>query len=71
MLSNEVMASISQITGLSLDQMKRMDIYQEKEYIQSRNWKKLVYPTKRDARRSGRGNPLIARRRFRDIEFEK
>ena len=30
--------------------------------------KKVVYSLKRDSRKSGRGNPLLARKRFRTIE---
>jgi len=68
MLSKEVIASISRITGLSADEMLKMDIYHEFDYIQKRIGKKLTFSKKRDSRKLGRGNPLIARRRFRTIE---
>lgn len=41
MLSEKVLASIKSITGLSLEEMKKMDIYHEIEYVQKRqerNW---------------------------------
>lgn len=68
MLSEKVLASIKSITGLSLEEMKKMDIYHEIEYVQKKTGKKLVFSSQPDARRIGRGDPLIARHRFRTIE---
>lgn len=68
MLSEKVLASIKSITGLSLEEMKKMDIYHEIEYVQKKTGKKLVFPSQPDARKKGRGSPLIARHRFRTIE---
>lgn len=68
MLSEKVLASIKSITGLSLEEMKKMDIYHEIEYVQKKTGKKLVFSSQSDARKKGRGSPLIARHRFRTIE---
>lgn len=68
MLSEKVLASIKSITGLSLEEMKKMDIYHEIEYVQKKTGKKLVFSSQPDAREKGRGSPLIARHRFRTIE---
>ena len=71
MLSEKVLASIKSITGLSLEEMKKMDIYHEIEYVQyvqKKTGKKLVFSSQPDARKKGRGSPLIARHRFRTIE---
>lgn len=68
MLSEKVLASIKSITGLSLEEMKKMDIYHEIEYVQKKAGKKLVFSSQPDARKKGRGDLLIARHRFRTIE---
>ncbi len=68
MLSSKVLASIKNVTGLSSTDIKKMDVYHEVEYIQNKTGKKLVFSSKPDARRMGRGSPLVARRRFRSIE---
>lgn len=68
MLSDKIITSISRITGASSDQMLKMDIYHEIDHVQNHNGRKLVFSTKRDVRRLGRGNPLIARRKMRSIE---
>lgn len=68
MLSEKVLASIKSITGLSLEEMKKMDIYHEIEYVQKKTGKKLVFSSQPDARKKGRGSPLIACHRFRTIE---
>ncbi|MBO5559720.1 hypothetical protein [Ruminococcus sp.] len=68
MLPESVMSSITRITGASRDEILRMDIYHEVEHVEKRTGRKLIFSTKRDHRRIGRGNPLIARRRHRTME---
>lgn len=47
MLSEKVLASIKSITGLSLEEMKKMDIYHEIEYVQKKDRKEIgiFFPT--------------------------
>ena len=68
MLSQTIKKRIVVDSGLSYDQCIRLSPFAEKRVIEGITRKKLSISKKRDDRKVGRGNPLIARRRVRTIE---
>lgn len=55
-------------SGLDYEKCIRLSPLAEKRVIEGITRKKLSVPKKRDYRKVGRGNPLVARRRVKTIE---
>lgn len=68
MLSSEVIKIIEGVTDLSIDEIYRLSPISEKRVIENKTKRKLLFSKKRDIRKTGRGSPLIARRKIRSME---
>ena len=53
---------------MPFSELVAMDYEDEIRLIKPLNGEKVVFPKKRDPRKIGRGNPFLARRRFRTME---
>lgn len=60
--------NLSKIVGLDYEEILKMDTVKEIAYVESRIGKPIVFSTRRTRQRVGRGNPLLARRKFRTLE---
>lgn len=60
--------NLSKIVGLDYEEILKMDTVKEIAYVESRIGKPIVFSTRRTRQRIGRGNPLLARRKFRTLE---
>ena len=67
-LNTTTKRNIEQCVSLSFSDLIAIDYDDEHHLIRPVNGRKIVFPTKRDSRRIGRGSPFLARRRFRTIE---
>lgn len=56
---------VENVTGLTFDEINNLDSKSERQLIKEKN---IHFSKKIDSRIFGRGNPLLARRRFTTIE---
>ena len=56
------------IIGLTSNKLSKMSAIEEKNWIEKRINKKLIFPRKMKKGVVGRGNPLLSRRKIRTIE---
>ena len=56
--------TLERIIGKSADDLKKMDLIEEKSFVEEKTGKNLIFSKKMDSRMTGRGNPLIIRRRI-------
>lgn len=63
-LKAETKVSLESILGKSLKEISEMDFDQEVRFVEEKTNKPLVFSKKVDSRMSGRGNPLITRRKI-------
>ena len=68
-LSQQAKDLIKKKTGKSIAELSEMTIEDESNLVRQLNGKSLIFSEKYDIRRIGRGNPLLARRRFRTMEY--
>lgn len=68
MLSQTIKKRLVADSGLNYDQYIRLSPFAEKKVFEGITRKKISISKKRDYRKVGRGNPLIARRRVKTIE---
>lgn len=64
-----VEAAIKYKTGLSLNEIRNLSLDGERKLVKKKTRKELSYGTSRDFRKIGRGNPLLARKRYRTISY--
>lgn len=62
---------LEKIVGKRYQDIVNMDCDEEIAYIQKKNNHKLVFSTKVDKRKIGRGNPLLSRRRIKTMDKVK
>lgn len=70
-LKKETKASLESILGKPLKEISEMSFDEEIKFVERKIKKKLQFSKKVDFRMSGRGNPLITRKRImtmRDVE---
>lgn len=67
-LSKDVKTALEEIIGLSLEEVSKLDFDEEKNYVETKTKKALRFSKKVDPRITGRGNPLIIRRRITTME---
>jgi hypothetical protein len=60
--------NIETCVSLSFSELVDMDYDDEINLLKPVNRGEITFPAKRDFRKIGRGNPLLARRRFRTME---
>ena len=63
-LNQRTRDTLERIIGKSADDLKKMDLIEEKSFVEEKTGKKLIFSKKMDSRMTGRGNPLIIRRRI-------
>lgn len=63
-LNQRTRDTLERIIGKSADDLKQMDLMEEKDFVEEKTGKKLSFSKKMDSRMTGRGNPLIIRRRI-------
>ena len=63
-LNQRTRDTIERIIGKSADDLKKMDLIEEKGFVEEKTGKNLIFSKKMDSRMTGRGNPLIIRRRI-------
>jgi len=68
MISNEARIILEKNIGLSLNQISELTLSDEINYVKAKTGKALIFSRKRDSRKIGRGNPLLARKRFTTME---
>lgn len=67
-ISNTTKKNLEQSLGISLDEFSAMTAEEEKQWINNKNGKKVVFSKRRRHGIIGRGNPLLARRKVRTID---
>ena len=63
-LNQRTRDTLERIIGKSADDLKKMDLIEEKSFVEEKTGKNLIFSEKMDSRMTGRGNPLIIRRRI-------
>ena len=63
-LNQRTRDTLERIIGKSADDLKKMDLIEEKSFVEEKTRKNLIFSKKMDSRMTGRGNPLIIRRRI-------
>ena len=63
-LNQRTRDTLERIIGKSADDLKKMDLIEEKSCVEEKTGKNLIFSKKMDSRMTGRGNPLIIRRRI-------
>ena len=56
------------LLGIGLSELEPFDVNEEISYIEKRMSSKIQFSRKKDTRKIGRGNPLLARKRFRTMD---
>lgn len=67
-MSKRVESILVRKTGLSIAQISNLSLKEEVALIYNKRGKPPVFTKKRDMRKIGRGNPLLARKRIRTID---
>ena len=68
MIGSEAKIILEKDIGLSLSQVCDLSVYDEINLVKAKTGKDLIFSRKRDSRKIGRGNPLLARKRITTIE---
>lgn len=63
-LNQRTRDTLERIIGKSADDLKKMDLIEEKSFVEEKTGKNLIFSKKMDSSMTGRGNPLIIRRRI-------
>jgi hypothetical protein len=66
-LSDETQKALEKNIGMRISEIVEADASEQICIAESRTGKPLVFSTVHDPRRIGRGNPLLAKRRFKTI----
>lgn len=67
-ISDLTKQNIERAIGLDLASLKKMTALEEREWLEQKQAKKPVFSKRRKKGITGRGNPLISRRKFRTEE---
>jgi hypothetical protein len=73
-LSNATRVILSRKLGMPFEEIIDMTAYEADDLVYAKTGRKPVYSKVRDPRRTGKGNPLLSRRRIRtfaDLEAKK
>lgn len=63
-LSKQTRSALERIIGKPISALSAMDFSEEKKFVEEKTGKPLTYSKTPDSRMTGRGNPLIIRRRI-------
>jgi len=67
-LKQKTRRNIENCVSLPFSELVAMDFEDELRLIKPLNGEKVVFSKKKDTRKVGRGNPFLARKRFRTME---
>ena len=67
-LSNNTKANLESLLGITLPMLDSLDVPSEIAFVDKQLKTKVSFSKKRDRRKIGRGNPLLARKRFRTMD---
>lgn len=67
-MNEETKASLEGLLGKPLREISEMDFDQELRFVEERTNKLPVFSKRADSRMSGRGNPLITRRKIATLQ---
>lgn len=67
--SPQVSETIYKKTGMTPEQLSMLSEDDERRLILKITGKNLTFSKKRDSRKFGRGNPLLARKRLRTMDY--
>ena len=67
-LQSTTKRNIENCVSLAFSELIAMDHDDEPRLLKPINGEKIVFPTKRNPRKIDRGNPFLARKRFRTME---
>lgn len=67
-LNAETEASLERILGKPLKDISAMDFEEEIHFVEEKTKKPLIFSKTADSRMSGRGNPLLVRRRIMTMQ---
>ena len=67
-LNNESLASIKYETGLDVEQISSMSCAEQNAWIEKRANKKITFPNQSKSIVAGRGNPLLAKHKYRTLD---
>ena len=65
---NKTLRVVESVTGLTFKEINSLDYDTERELIKKKTQKPVIFSKKKDGRVFGRGNPLLAQKRFTTIE---
>ena len=68
MISQEAKKTLERGIGLSLSQISELTLSDEISYVEAKTGKALIFSRRADSRKIGRGNPLLARKKFTTME---
>ena len=67
-LKKETKSNLANLLGLKLEELDKLSVSEEIAHIETRLSGEIFFSRKRDTRKTGRGNPLLARKRIRTME---
>ena len=67
-MSSDTKKMLEKILGMTVEQINEMSFDDEKDYVEKKVGKKIIFSKKRDKRMVSRGNPLLVRRRIITME---
>ena len=67
-VSDTTKKNLERVIGLSYDEVRQLTLQQEIEIAEDRSGKKMMFSREKKRGTHGRGNPLLARRRFKTNE---
>ena len=67
-LKDETKNNLENLLGITLKKLDTFSVSEEIEFVNKKNSHKISFSKKKDARKVGRGNPLLARKRIRTME---
>ena len=67
-LSDDARKTLERNFGMSLGELAKADEAEQTRIVESKIKKPLVFPDELDPRKIGRGNPLLAKKRYKTMD---
>ena len=68
-LKSETKTNLENLLGLKLNQLDDLGVREEIAYIEKNLPRNIFFSKRKDTRKIGRGNPLLARKRMRTMKY--
>ena len=68
-LKSETKTNLENLLGLKLNQLDDLGVREEIAYIEKNLPRNISFSKRKDTRKIGRGNPLLARKRMRTMKY--